>query len=130
VEFDDKGNTHQGPEFVAEAVGPGPLVQKREQVLRLCGVEFGLTAPRMGFGLEACLWGLDCRITPPAHRTGRSLDVAGHFSGAPAGFEERDGAAVSNFELDGSAWRSHKGHIGRMSLSLQPLQRSVESLDA
>ena len=65
--FNDEGDSRQGPEFVAEAVGPSPLVQEREQVWRLFGGEFGLTAPRMGFGIEACLWGLDCRITPPAH---------------------------------------------------------------
>jgi hypothetical protein len=85
VTLDEGGDPCQCPEFVAEAVGTRPLAQELDQVLRLFGMEFGLTPAGMRFGMESCLWGLQYSITPSADRTGRGLDMSGDFPHASAG---------------------------------------------
>ena len=85
--LDEGGDPRQGPEFVSAAVGTSPLAQELEQVLSVFGMEFGLTAAGMGFGIESCLWGLSDGIAPSADRTGRGLGMSSYSAHAPAGFE-------------------------------------------
>ena len=108
VLLDEAGHPGPGPEFISAAMGASTLVQEFDEPLLLVEAQAGLTAARMGFGVEARVGELGCGVAPSADGTGGGLDVSGHVPNTPDGLQEGDGDATSNFELDSCAFRSHR----------------------
>jgi hypothetical protein len=118
VVLHDAGDARQRPACSAKAMGTGALAQEGEKVLALFQTECGLTAPGMGLGVEPCRRLPRHGIAPAPEGTGRGLDVSGHLTDAPAGLQEGDSDAASDFALDRCALRSHETRIGRIALGL------------
>ena len=117
--LDEGAHSVQGPEFSSEAArGAGPLAQHFGELLPLVGSQSRLTATGMGFGIESVFGVLSGGVAPSADRTGRGLDVSRDLPNAPAGLQEGDGDATSNFELGRSAFGSHRPLIGTWGQSL------------
>jgi hypothetical protein len=118
VPFNDRRNTGQGPEGIAEAMGASALAQAVEKVLALIETECGLTASRRRFGVASRLRIPRHGRAPAPDGTGGSLDVSSHLTDAPASLQEGDGNAASNRELDACAFGSHATLIGNIDLGL------------
>ena len=109
--LNDSSHASQGPEFIAKAMRPSALAQQGKQGLTLRRAEFWF-ATGMPFGVQTCFPVLVTGISPATDRTGRRLDVAGHFADAPAFLEESHGYPTTNFQLLFRACGSHVTLIG------------------
>jgi hypothetical protein len=87
VPFNNRRDTRQRPEFIAEAMGTSPLAQEVDEALALVETEFGLTTTGMGLGVEPRLSMPRHGIAPAPDGTGGGLDVSGYLPDAPAGFQ-------------------------------------------
>jgi hypothetical protein len=114
----ERCNTRQSPECISETMSASTLAQQGDEALALLCMQFGVTAPGMGLGVEASRSMLGHSLPPASNGTGRGLDVSGHLPDTPAGLQQRDGHPASDFELGCRAFGSHRDLIGEIELSL------------